>query len=94
MRVAIANPDHSFIIYGGKTVDDNLPANYAIQPGRLPAREGWIKRLFKKPEASAGLQFKIFTPEASVTEDDSLLIADLSPLVHPQHFKTSETARS
>jgi glycosyltransferase involved in cell wall biosynthesis len=93
VKVAIANPGHSFIIYGAKTVDNNLPANYSVQHGPFPARGSWVKRLFIKPEASAALQFKIFTPEVSITEDDALLIADLSPLVHPQHFKSRETAR-
>ena len=93
VKLATARPDHSFIIYGDKVGDSDLPHNISVQPGRSPGKGSWLARLFAKPVASAALLIKIFTPSVRISRDDVLLIADLSPLVHPEHFTSGETAR-
>ena len=93
VKLAVARPDHSYIIYGDKAGDSDLPHNVSVQPGKLPGKGSWLARLFAKPKAGAALLFKIFTPSVRISRDDVLFIADLSPLVHPEHFTSRETAR-
>jgi glycosyltransferase involved in cell wall biosynthesis len=96
VKLAVARPDDSFIIYGlsgNKAGDGDLPHNVSFQPGKFPRTGSLLARLFAKPVASAALLFKIFTPAVRISTDDVLLIADLSPLVHPEHFTSRETAR-
>src|SRR5688500_8173711 len=57
VKLAIATGDHSFIIYGDKAADSDLPGNVSLQPGRFPGEGSWLTRLFVKPGASAALLF-------------------------------------
>ena len=93
IKLAIASPDHSFIIYSDKAGDCDLPHNVSLQAGRSPGSGSWWAGLFAKPGASASLLLKLFTTAVRTTKDDVLFLADLSPLVHPELFTSREKAR-
>ena len=93
VKLATARPDYSFIIYGMEAGDDNHPRNFSVEPEKFSENGSWLTRFFTKPAGSAALLFKLFTPASRIGRDDMLLITDLSPLVHPEHFNARETAR-